>query len=151
MTGSLRESLAAVIDAFRTKSRGLGRKSRIYDFYEETNELKVAVRRKRLSSIFATPEAARSAAFAWRYLPMGALTVRRKVLERIMPIPEVWFSRRQSNPDGVNGYGGARTRNASFLLSPSVHNLYAKLTQMMRGRCAESANDRSNALLLTQC
>lgn len=60
-----------------------------YQFYEETNELKVCGPPETTLLSLATPEAARAAFRGWAYLAMGALTVRRKVLEQVMPIPEV--------------------------------------------------------------
>jgi glycosyltransferase involved in cell wall biosynthesis len=60
-----------------------------YRFYEETNELKVCGPSKVTLLNLATPEAARAAHFGWVFLQPSALTVRRKVLEQVIPIPEV--------------------------------------------------------------
>jgi glycosyltransferase involved in cell wall biosynthesis len=57
-----------------------------YEFHEESGESKIHVPgepRIDLSSV----EAVRAAFRNWRFLLMGALTVRRKVLERVMPLP----------------------------------------------------------------
>lgn len=55
-----------------------------FKFYEETNELEACVPEGRMLLNMQTPGAARY----WPFLLMGALTVRRKVLDWIMPIPE---------------------------------------------------------------
>ena len=55
-----------------------------FKFYEKTNELQTCVPPNRMFLNLQTPDAVRS----WPFLLMGALTVRRKVLEWIMPIPE---------------------------------------------------------------
>jgi hypothetical protein len=60
-----------------------------YKFYEATNELKLFGPPGTMIVNLATPEAARAAHYGWAYLPTSALTVRRKVLEHVMPIPEV--------------------------------------------------------------
>lgn len=60
-----------------------------YQFYEETNELRVCGPPETILMNLTTPEAASAACHGWVYLAMGALTVRRKVLEQVMPIPEV--------------------------------------------------------------
>jgi glycosyltransferase involved in cell wall biosynthesis len=60
-----------------------------YKFSEATNELRVIGPPETTFVNLATPEAARAAHHQWAYLVMGALTVRRKVLEKVMPIPEV--------------------------------------------------------------
>ena len=59
-----------------------------YRYDEETNETKVRAPAARQLLSLATPETTRAAIPAWGYLLMGALTVRRKVLERITPLPE---------------------------------------------------------------
>jgi glycosyltransferase involved in cell wall biosynthesis len=60
-----------------------------YQFYEETNELRVCGPPETIHLNLATPEAASTAFRAWDYLAPCALTVRRKVLEKVIPIPEV--------------------------------------------------------------
>jgi glycosyltransferase involved in cell wall biosynthesis len=59
-----------------------------YQYYESTNELKVCGPPEATLLNLATPEAARAAFLRWSYLAPCALTVRRKVLEQVMPIPE---------------------------------------------------------------
>jgi len=55
-----------------------------FKYYEETNELQACVPPGRMLVNMETPCAVRS----WPFLLMGALTVRRKVLDWILPIPE---------------------------------------------------------------
>lgn len=59
-----------------------------YRFYEETNEAKVVGPPETILVNMASPQAAHLAQQQWIYLIMGALTVRRKVLEQVIPIPE---------------------------------------------------------------
>lgn len=60
-----------------------------YRYYEATKELKVCGPSETTLLNLATPEAARATFLKWDYLAPCALTVRRKVLEQIIPIPEV--------------------------------------------------------------
>lgn len=83
-----RGKIAAVIEALEQNPEVSAVSHAYYEFYEETNELKYCGPGQKTFYNLATPEAARCAAAAWHYLPMGALTVRKKLLERIMPIPE---------------------------------------------------------------
>jgi glycosyltransferase involved in cell wall biosynthesis len=59
-----------------------------YEFHEGTNETRLRVPRGRTLISMANREATRMAALERRFLLPSALTVRRKVLEWIMPIPE---------------------------------------------------------------
>lgn len=60
-----------------------------YEVDEKTQEVRVCVPEKAKFLHLATPEAAREALLGWRFVLMGALTVRREILSRVMPIPEV--------------------------------------------------------------
>jgi glycosyltransferase involved in cell wall biosynthesis len=60
-----------------------------YQFYEVTNEVRVCGPSETTFLNLATPEAARVAFRKWIYIAPCALTVRRKVLEQVMPVPEV--------------------------------------------------------------
>jgi glycosyltransferase involved in cell wall biosynthesis len=80
--------LAAVIDALEQNPEVSAVSHAYYEFYEESKELKLCGPARKTFFNLATPEAARSAADGWRFLPLGALTVRRKLLERVMPLPE---------------------------------------------------------------
>ncbi|HXN50674.1 MAG TPA: glycosyltransferase family 2 protein [Candidatus Acidoferrum sp.] len=59
-----------------------------YEFHEKTKERKVRAPAARQVINLATAESTQAAIPAWRFLLMGALTVRRKVLQRIMPLAE---------------------------------------------------------------
>jgi glycosyltransferase involved in cell wall biosynthesis len=59
-----------------------------YEFHEETNETRLRVPQRRTLISMADREATRLANLERRFLLPSALTVRRKVLEWIMPIPE---------------------------------------------------------------
>lgn len=60
-----------------------------YEFHEKNKETRVRVPAVVGAVDISTPEAARAAALTgWPFLLMGALTVRREVLEWIMPLPE---------------------------------------------------------------
>jgi glycosyltransferase involved in cell wall biosynthesis len=59
-----------------------------YQYYEVTNELRVCGPPETIVLNLATPDAARAAFLGWAYLAPCALTVQRKVLEKVMPIPE---------------------------------------------------------------
>ncbi len=59
-----------------------------YEFHEATNETQLRVPRRQTLISMADREATRVAARERRFLLPSALTVRRKVLEWIMPIPE---------------------------------------------------------------
>jgi glycosyltransferase involved in cell wall biosynthesis len=59
-----------------------------YEFHEKTNETRLRVPQRRTIINMASREAAHAAILQWGFLLMGALTVRRRVLEWIMPLPE---------------------------------------------------------------
>jgi glycosyltransferase involved in cell wall biosynthesis len=60
-----------------------------YEYYESRKESKAYGPSEPTLFSLLTPEAARLAFRNWSFLQPSALTVRRKLLERIMPIPEV--------------------------------------------------------------
>ena len=59
-----------------------------YEYDEETKETRLRAPAARQVINLATPETTRAAIPFWGFLLMGALTVRRRVLGRIMPLPE---------------------------------------------------------------
>jgi glycosyltransferase involved in cell wall biosynthesis len=59
-----------------------------YEYYEETGETHICAPKARQFFSLATPELARLTASLWQFLWVGALTVRRKVLENVVPIPK---------------------------------------------------------------
>jgi len=61
----------------------------------------------------ATPEATRAAIRDWAFLLMGALTMRRRVLEWIMPIPEEMRFMADSAIQAAATVMGAPYRNES--------------------------------------
>lgn len=60
-----------------------------WKFYEKNNQTQLCGPQEAIGLNLATPEAARAAFRGWAFLQPSALTVRRHVLERVMPIPEV--------------------------------------------------------------
>ena len=78
----------AVVSAFEADSKVPAVSHGYYEFHEETGEAKICVPSGRRLLSVETPEAIHEALMTWRYLPMGALTLRRNVMEWIMPIPE---------------------------------------------------------------
>lgn len=59
-----------------------------YDFDDATREIRVCVPTERKIVHLTTPERAREAMKGWQFVLMGALTARRKMLDRIMPLPQ---------------------------------------------------------------
>src|ERR1700741_534631 len=82
------KKLATVIDALENNPEVAALGHGYYEFHEETNDLRFRVPQKQTFVNMATPEATREAYLAWSFLLMGALTVRRRVLDWIMPIPD---------------------------------------------------------------
>lgn len=80
--------LAAVAEALEKHPEATAVGHGYYHYDEDTKETKVRAATARQFLSLATPETTRAAIPAWGFLLMGALTVRRKVLERIMPLPE---------------------------------------------------------------
>jgi len=81
--------LTAVMNALEKEPEAAAIGHGYYKVREDTSETEVCTPPQTKFLRLATPEAAREAMLCWRFLLMGALTVRRKVLEKIMPIPEV--------------------------------------------------------------
>ena len=80
--------LAAVTDALEKNPEVAAVGHGYYKFDETTRESVVCAPPTRRIVKVSTAESARTANDAWPYLLMGALTVRRRVLEWIMPVPE---------------------------------------------------------------
>lgn len=59
-----------------------------YEFDDDTKETRLRVPRQRTVINIGTPEGAQTALTVWPFLLPSGLTVRRKVLEWIMPLPE---------------------------------------------------------------
>ena len=80
--------LAAVAEALEKHPEAAAVGHGYYHYDEDTKETKVRAPAARQLLSLATPETTRAAIPAWVFLLPSALTVRRKVLERIMPLPE---------------------------------------------------------------
>jgi glycosyltransferase involved in cell wall biosynthesis len=80
--------LSAVIDILERNPNISAVSHGYYEYDEETKEAKLWAPQNTLSLNLATPDAAREAAKNWRFLLMGALTVRREILKEVVPIPE---------------------------------------------------------------
>ena len=59
-----------------------------YEFRDETKEVSIRVPEQPQFLRATTPDTAREAFRGWPFLLMGALTVRRRIIEQIRPIPE---------------------------------------------------------------
>jgi glycosyltransferase involved in cell wall biosynthesis len=81
--------LTAVLDALDKNPEVSGVSHAYYQFQEKTQESRKYGPPEVVLMNLATPEAARAAFRGWAYLQASALTVRKKLLDRIMPIPEV--------------------------------------------------------------
>jgi glycosyltransferase involved in cell wall biosynthesis len=81
--------LTAVMNALEREPEAAAIGHGHYKVREDTGETNVCTPPQTKFLRLATPEAVREAMLCWPFLLMGALTVRRRVLEKIMPIPEV--------------------------------------------------------------
>ena len=80
--------LAAVAAAFEQNPHAGAVSHGYYEFHEDTGQAKLQTPNRQFFSL-ATPAAAELSRTYWPFLIIGALTVRRDVLRRIVPIPEV--------------------------------------------------------------
>jgi glycosyltransferase involved in cell wall biosynthesis len=80
--------LRTVVDHFEHDPEISALSHAYYRYHEDANELKLCGPLETTLLNLATPEAARAAFLSWDYLAPCALTVRKKVLEQVMPIPE---------------------------------------------------------------
>jgi glycosyltransferase involved in cell wall biosynthesis len=80
--------LAAVAEALEKTPEVAAVGHGYYEYLEETKEERLCVPPARRVVNTATAEAMRGAVTSWPFLLMGALTVRRRLLEWIMPLPE---------------------------------------------------------------
>jgi glycosyltransferase involved in cell wall biosynthesis len=81
--------LSAVVEALERNPELPAVSHSYYEVHEKTEEICVCGPKQVAFLHLETREAARIARECWHFLIMGALTVRRRILERIMPIPEV--------------------------------------------------------------
>ncbi len=80
--------LAAVAEALEKNPEVAAVGHGYYEFDEETKKARACVPAARQVIGLTSPEGTRAAGAAWHFLLMGALTVRRRLLERIMPLDE---------------------------------------------------------------
>ncbi len=81
--------LAAVLKAFDQHPEAAAVSHAYYQFNEGAEEAKLFGPEKEILLNLATPDAAHAALSAWAFLQTSALSVRRRLLEAVMPIPEV--------------------------------------------------------------
>ena len=81
--------LAAVLKGFDQNPEAAAISHAYYQFNEGTQEAKLFGPETEILLNLATPDAARTALSSWSYLQTSALSVRRRLLEAVMPIPEV--------------------------------------------------------------
>jgi len=81
--------LLAVTDAFERNPQVSAVSHAYYKYDEENDEQEICGPLDVTSLNLSTLEAARLAVSGWKFLQPSALTVRRKVLEQVIPIPEV--------------------------------------------------------------
>jgi glycosyltransferase involved in cell wall biosynthesis len=81
--------VAAVVDALEQNPEVSAVGHGYYKVDEDIRVVQVCTPPESTILHLATPDAAREAIRGWQFLLLGALTVRKRVLERIMPIPQV--------------------------------------------------------------
>jgi|SRR5579862_360546 len=141
--------LTAVMNALEKEPEAAAIGHGYYEVREDTSETRVCTPAQTKFVRLATPEAGREAMLSWPFLLMGALTVRRKVLEKIMPLPEVLvFS--ADGPISVM----AMTEGVRILDQPLFHyrhhsdNLFAvDPKNAAKGRRSSEMNETMFALL----
>jgi glycosyltransferase involved in cell wall biosynthesis len=79
--------LAACVEALERNPEVAAVGHGFHKFDDETKTIESCVPPKSTVINLATPQAAREASLLWTFLLMGALTLRRKVLDQIMPLP----------------------------------------------------------------
>lgn len=85
----VKRKLTVVVDDLERNPEASAVSHTYWKIYENTREARLCGPPETTLLNLATPEAARAAARGWGFLQPSALTVRRRVLERVMPIPEV--------------------------------------------------------------
>jgi len=80
--------LAAVANAFDEHPEAAAVSHGYFEFHHETGEAKLRAPERPEFISLSTAESARRAASLWPFLVIGALTVRREVLQRVIPISE---------------------------------------------------------------
>jgi hypothetical protein len=80
--------LSAVMSEFEKNPEAGGVAHGFYEFHEDTKETKICAPKSRNFLDLSTPAAAREALSWWQFLIVGSLTVRRSVLQQVLPISE---------------------------------------------------------------
>jgi len=83
-----REKLIAVTTALLERPEAAALGHGFYEFNDDTRETKLCSPGKGKLVDLSTPEAAREAYLGWLFLLTSALTVRKKMLDRIVPLPD---------------------------------------------------------------
>lgn len=84
----VRNKLVGVMNLFERQPGTAAVGHGFYEFHDETKKVRACCPQGGKLLHLTTPEAAREAYFGWLFLLTSALTVRREMLDRIMPIPE---------------------------------------------------------------
>ena len=146
--------LKAVVDALEQNPEIAAVSHGYYEFHEDTLEARVRVLPGKTFVNIATPEAIDAARVAWPFLLMGGLTVRRKVLDWIMPIPEeMVFMADSAIQVAAMVMGAVILEEPLFYYRQHGENLWAidsANATRLRRRCemAELVYDRLYAMLL---
>ncbi len=118
--------LAAVAEALEKNPEVAAVGHGYYEYDEETKETKVRALGARQVLNLASVEATRAAIPAWGFLLPSALTVRRKVLERIMPLPEAMvFMADTAIQAAAMAMGALVLQEPLFYYRYHAQNLYA--------------------------
>jgi glycosyltransferase involved in cell wall biosynthesis len=118
--------LAAVTEALEKHPEVAAVGHGYYEFDEETKKSRVCVPGERTVINIATPEATVAAQRAWPFLLMGALTVRRRLLEWIMPLPkEMTFMADTAIQTAAMAMGAVVLDEPLFYYRYHAQNLYA--------------------------
>jgi hypothetical protein len=118
--------LTAVMNALEKEPEAAAIGHGHYEVREANNEVRVCAPAETKFVNLATPEAALEARLNWPFLLMGALTTRRKVLEQVIPIPEVLIFSADSPIQLTSMAAGVRVLpEPLFYYRHHADNLYA--------------------------
>jgi len=118
--------IAAVAEALEANPEVAAVGHGYYDFHEETKDARVCIPQEQSSVNIATAEATKAALAAWPFLLMGALTMRRRVLEWIMPLPEeMTFMADTAMQVAAMAMGAMVLKEPLFYYRRHAQNLYA--------------------------
>ena len=146
--------LAAVLNALERNPNAAAVGHGYYEFHEETKAVRTFAPPQWKFIDLATSESAREAFAAWGFLLVGALTARRKTLERAIPLPEALVFCADTPLSAVSMAGGAMILDEPlFYYRRHEHNLFSvcsqdKIRMRRRRRIQKLALERSLALLL---